>query len=149
MSILERIEADFKAALKARQKDRISALRLVRSALKLKEKEDRGSLDEEAVIKVLKTQAKQRQDAAQQFEQGGRAELAAKERAELELIRAYLPAQVDEETVRQVVAEVVGQLGASSPKDMGPVMKASLEKLGAGADGKTVNRIALEFLKAG
>ncbi len=149
MSILERIEADFKDAFKARRQDEISTLRMVRSALKVKEKEKGVELDDKTVTAVIKTLAKQRQDAAEQYRQGGRDDLVAKEEAELEILSAYLPEEVDEATIREVVGGVIAELGASSMKDMGRVMKESLAKLGAGADGKTVNTIAKELLQGG
>ncbi len=146
MDLMEIIDVDFKKAMKARDKDRLSALRMIRSALKLKEKERSGGLTDETVQAVLKTLAKQRADAAQQFEQGGRPEMAAKELAELDLIKSYLPAAIDEETIRRVAAQVIEELSASSPKDMGPVMKEALTRLGAGADGKTVSAIVRRLL---
>lgn len=145
-SLSDRINADFKTALKSRQADQVSALRMIRSALTMKEKESGATLDDETVTAVLKTLAKQRRDAAEQFDKGDRPEMAAKERAELELIQGYLPAQVDEATVRRVAAEVIAELKADSPKQMGPVMKATLAKLGQGADGKLVSGVVRELL---
>ena len=147
MSIAKQIDADYKKAFKDRRQDEVEALRLVRSALKMKEKEGPGELDDEATVKVLKRLAKQRSEAAEIYDQAGRDELAAKEKAEYDLISAYLPAQVDEAAIRRVVAEVVEELGAQGPKQMGPVMKASLAKLGPGADGKAVNLIVRELLQ--
>ena len=146
MDLMEIIDVDFKKAMKDRDKGRLSALRMVRSALQVKEKEKGQELNDETVLAVLKTLAKQRADAAQQFEQGGRPEMAAQERAELDLIKSYLPAQVDEETIREVATQVIEELSASSPKDMGPVMKEALTRLGAGADGKTVSAVVRRLL---
>jgi uncharacterized protein YqeY len=147
MTLLERLEADFKTALKAREEARVSALRLIRSALKVKEKEaGAAELTDAVVLAVLKTLAKQRQEAAEQFAQAGRTELAAKERAELALIQAYLPAQVDEAQIRAAVAGAIQELGAKLPQDLGRVMKASLARLGPGADGKLVNAVVRELL---
>ena len=113
----------------------------------MQEKEGPGELDDEATIRVLKRLVKQRKEAADIYDQAGRDELAAKEKAEFDLISAYLPAQMDEAAIREVVAGVVAELGAEGPKQMGPVMKASLAKLGPGADGKTVNSIVRELLQ--
>lgn len=146
MDLVGRIDGDFKKAMKDRDKDRLSALRMVRAALQLKAKEGPGSLDDEVVTAILKTLAKQRADAAEQFEQGGRPEMAAKEREELALIKSYLPAEVDEATIRKVASEVIQELSASSPKDMGRVMKECLSRLGAGADGKTVSTLVRQLL---
>ena len=146
MDLAARIDEDFKKAMKDRDKERISALRMVRSALKLKEKESRDGLTDELVTAVLKTLAKQRSEAAAQFEEGGRPEMAAREKDELALIKTYLPAEVDGETVNRVVGEVIAELSASSLKDMGPVMKECLARLGAGADGKIVSNTVRRIL---
>ena len=146
MDLIGRIDDDFKKAMKARDKDRLSALRMVRAALQMKEKEGKDGLTDEIVTTVLKTLAKQRADAAEQFEQGGRPEMAAQERGELALIKSYLPAEVDEETIRNVAGQVIQELSASSPKDMGRVMKESLARLGAGADGKIVSAVVRQLL---
>ena len=146
MDLVARIADDFKKAMKSKDQDRLSALRMIRSALQVKEKDGGGGLTEESVLAVLKTLAKQRADAAEQFEQGGRPEMAARERAELALIKTYLPAEVDQATMARVVAEVVAETGASSMKDMGPVMKECLDRLGAGADGKTVSGLVRQAL---
>jgi uncharacterized protein YqeY len=146
LSLRERLEADFKTALKAREKDTVSALRMVRSALKLKELEGGRPLDDQTIQASLKSLAKQRLEAAELYDSGGRPELAARERAELELIRSYLPPQVDQATISRVAAEVVDELKPSSPKDMGRVMKESLARLGAGADGKMVSAVVRQLL---
>ncbi|MBW2617521.1 MAG: GatB/YqeY domain-containing protein [Deltaproteobacteria bacterium] len=148
MSIAKQIDADYKKAFKGRRRDEVEALRLVRSALKMKEKEGPGELDDEATIKILKRLVKQRNEAAQIYSQAGRDDRAAGEKAESDLISAYLPAQVGEAAIRRVVAEVVDELGAEGPKQMGPVMKAALAKLGPGAAGKAVNSIVREILQA-
>ena len=146
MDLIDRIDGDFKKAMKDRDKEKVSALRMVRSALQVKQKEKGQELNDETVLAVLKTLAKQRAEAADQFEQGGRPEMAAQERAELALIKSYLPAEVDEETIRTVAAQVIRELAASSPKDMGRVMKETLTRLGAGADGKTVSNLVRQLL---
>ncbi len=146
MDLAARIDGDFKKAMKDRDKDRLSALRMIRSAFQVREKEGKGELTEEVVTAILKTLAKQRADAAEQFEQGGRPEMAEKERAELALIKSYLPAEVDQETVTGVISQVIADLSASSMKDMGRVMKESLSRLGAGADGKTVSTMVKQLL---
>lgn len=149
MSIVERIEADFKAAMKAKRAEEVSTLRLVRAALKTKEKDGKSELNDDTVTAVLKTLAKQRQESVDQYRQAGRDDLADKEAAEMEILAVYLPAQVDEATIRRVVGEVIAETGAASMKDMGRVMKESLGRLGAGADGKAVNGVVKELLQAG
>ena len=147
MSLLSRIDDDFKQAYKAREADKVSALRMVRAAIKVKEKESGQPPDDDQIIAILKSLAKQRQDAADQYREAGRNESADKEEAELLMIKAYLPAEVDDETIRRVVGEVISELGVDSPKAMGQVMKESLARLGAGADGKRVSQAARELLQ--
>lgn len=147
MSLLSRIDDDFKSAYKARENDKVSALRMVRAAIKVKEKDSGQIPDDDQIVAILKSLAKQRQDAAEQFRAAGRAESADKEEAELALIKTYLPAEVDDETIRRVVGEVISDLGVDNPKAMGQVMKESLARLGAGADGKLVSQTARELLQ--
>ncbi len=121
-SLKARIEQDMKAALKARDQRRLRALRLVLAALQQKEKEGGGGLDEAAVIAVLERLAKQRREAAEQYEAAGRAEQAGQERYELELIRSYLPEPLDEAELERLVEEAVAATGAQGMRDMGKVM---------------------------
>lgn len=148
MTLTQRIDDDYKSAFKARRKEEVSCLRLIRAALKNKEKEARQELTDDEVVRVLKTLAKQRQDSAEQFRAAGRDDLATTEEAELKILAAYLPAEIDEATAREAVGRVIEETGASSMKDMGRVMKAALDALGAGADGKMVNQIVREILQA-
>ena len=147
MSLLSRIDDDFKSAYKARETDKVSALRMVRAAIKVKEKDSGQIPDDDQIIAILKSLAKQRQDAAEQYRAAGRVESADKEEAELTLIKTYLPTEVDDETIRRVVGEVISDLGVDNPKAMGQVMKESLARLGAGADGKRVSQTARELLQ--
>lgn len=121
-SLKARIEQDMKAALKARDQRRLRALRLVLAALQAKEKEGRGPVDEAAALAVLERLAKQRREAAQQYERAGRTEQAEQERYELELIRAYLPEPLDEAALEALVEEAVAATGAQGMRDMGKVM---------------------------
>lgn len=147
MSLLSRIDDDFKSAYKARETDKVSALRMVRAAIKVKEKDSGQIPDDDQIVAILKSLAKQRQDAAEQYRAAGRVESADKEEAELTLIKTYLPTEVDDETIRRVVGEVISDLGVDNPKAMGQVMKESLARLGAGADGKRVSQTARELLQ--
>ena len=147
-NLLARLEADFKEAMRGRQEDRLSALRMIKSALKVKEKEANTPVDEPGAVKVLRGLAKQRQDAAEQYKAAGRSDLAAKEEAELVLINSYLPARLDEAAVRAAAQEAIAASGASGPKDMGKVMKILMPKLGDAADGQTASRVVKELLGA-
>jgi uncharacterized protein YqeY len=142
MPIVEEINADLTQAMKARDAERLSALRMVKTALKLRETELTGGVDDSEAIKVLNTLLKQRRDAAEQFRTGGREELALKEENEARIIQTYLPASASEADISRAVDEAVAEVGASSMKDMGAVMKAVRAKL----EGKTVDGKALSDL---
>jgi uncharacterized protein YqeY len=139
MPIVDQINADLTEAMKAREADRLSALRMVKTALKLRETELPGRVDDIEAIKVLNILLKQRRDAAEQFRTGGREELALKEENEARIIQTYLPAAASEEALAQAVDLAIAEVGASSMKDMGAVMKAARAKL----EGKTIDGKAL------
>ncbi|MEW6130774.1 MAG: GatB/YqeY domain-containing protein [Acidobacteriota bacterium] len=135
MSIVEQIDKDMIAAMKAKDSERLGALRMVKTALKLRSTEIMKPVDDAEAAKVLTTLLKQRRDAAEQFRAGGRAELADKEDREAKIIQEYLPASASEEDLANAVAAAIAETGASSMKDMGAVMKAARAKL----EGKTVD----------
>jgi len=142
MTLVERITQDLTAAMKAQDAARTSTLRLAKAALMNKQIDKRGDLDDAETTRVLQGLVKQREDAAEQYAKAGRPELAEKERAEMALLKAYLPAEVTEEEIVVAVEQAMADTGATSPKDMGKVMKAALAALAAGgktADGKRVN----------
>jgi uncharacterized protein YqeY len=140
MAIVEQISADIVAAMKNREPERLSALRMVKTALKLRETELPGKVDDAEAAKVLSTLLKQRRDAAEAFRAGGREELALKEETEAKIIQEYLPAAASQEDMKTAVEEAFVETGASSPKDMGAVMKAARARLeGKTVDGKTLS----------
>lgn len=142
----QRIEADVKAALKAGEKEKLATLRMLLTALK-NEKINRGAdVDEEGFVSLVRKAIKQREEAATQYRQGGREELAAKEQSEGEILAAYLPAQVGEEQIRAAIEEFVAAQGLSGPAAMGAIMKEMKARFGSSADGATLNRIARETL---
>lgn len=142
MTFLERINEDLKAAMKSKDPERLSTLRMVKTALKNREIDKMAALSDEEAIKVLQSLVKQRRDSIEQYRQGGRPELADKEAAEIKVIEEYLPAAIDEATIIKIVEETVAETGATSAKDLGNVMKAVMAKLaGATVDGKIVNQI--------
>ena len=147
MSLKERINEDLKAAMKSRDTVRLSVLRLVRTALKNREIEQQAQLDDAAIIKLLATQVKQREEAAKMYADGGRDELAAKEKAEIVVLSSYLPEQLSADETAALVEAAISELEASSPSDMGKVMKAVLAKAGGAADGKLVSTLVREKLK--
>ncbi len=122
MTLKERITEDMKAAMRASEKERLSTIRMVQAAIKQREVDERITLDDAQVIAVLEKMVKQRKESIAQFELGGRPDLAAKERAEIELLQAYLPAQLSEAEVDALIREAMAATGATSVKDMGKVM---------------------------
>jgi uncharacterized protein YqeY len=142
MSFLDRINEDLKAAMKSKDSDRLSTLRMVKTALKNREIDKMEALTDEESIKVMQSLVKQRRDSIEQYQQAGRIDLAEKEAAELKTIEEYLPAALDEAAIAHVVEETITETGASSMKEMGAVMKAVMAKLaGQTVDGKAVNQI--------
>lgn len=142
----QRIEADVKTAMKSGEKEKLSTLRMLLTEIK-NERIRRGSeVDEAGFVSLVRKAIKQREEAASQYRNGGREELAAKEEAEQKVLSSYLPAQVDEGQIRAAIEEVVAAKGLSGPAAMGPIMKEVLARFGSSADGATINRIAREVL---
>lgn len=142
MSIKDKITADITAAMKAKDADRLSVLRMAKAALmnEANKKSADYVLTDDETLKVLNTLVKQRKDSVEQFEKGGREEMAAKEQAEIAVLEEYLPQAATPEEINQAVSEAIAETGASSMKDMGAVMKAAQAKLaGKTADGKLVS----------
>lgn len=151
MTLSEQITQDLTTAMKARDELRLSTLRMVKSALKNREIEFRRPLEEAETQQVLSTLIKQREDAMTQFLAGGRPELASKEKAEKEIIEAYLPKAATPEAVEATVRAVIAETGASSVKDMGAVMKAAMARFqaaGQRVDGKLVSETVKRLLGA-
>ncbi len=122
MALKDRITEDMKAAMRSADKERLSTIRLVLAAIKQREVDERITLDDAQVLAVLEKMIKQRRESIAQFESGGRADLVAKESAELALLQSYLPAQLSEAEVEALIGEAIRSTGASSIKDMGKVM---------------------------
>lgn len=147
MSLRERIVSDMTAAMKARDAARTSTLRMVKAAVQNREIEKGGELTEEEMTKALQALVKQRRDSVEQYEKAGRAELAEKERAEIVVIEEYLPRAATPEEIEQAVAEAVAEVGATSMKEMGAVMKAAQARLaGKSADGRAVSEMVKKRL---
>jgi uncharacterized protein len=149
MGLSERIQQDMVAAMKEREELRLSTLRMVKAGIKNREIEQRRALDDLEVQQVLSTLIKQRQDAAEQFLAGGRAELAAKEKNEIAIIEGYLPRPVAAEEVEASVRAAIAECGASSAKDMGKAMKAAMARFQAAqqrVDGKLVSETVKRLL---
>jgi uncharacterized protein YqeY len=140
MPLLDRIQKDMVEAMKARDEQRLAALRMIKTALKKHEVDAMKALDDTTEIQVLNTLLKQRREAAEQFRKGGREELAAKEEAELALIESYMPAAATEEEIDAAIASAITETGVNTLKQMGVVMKAAQAKLaGKRVDGKALS----------
>ena len=142
MPIVDQVDRDITAAMKAREAERLSALRLVKTALQLRETEVPGRLDDTEALRVLGTLLKQRREAAEQYRAARREDLARKEENEARIIQGYLPAAASPEEMARAVEEAIAETGATAPKDLGAVMKAVRPKL----QGKTVDGKALSDL---
>lgn len=147
MSLQERISQEIKAAMLARDADRLSTLRLLKSAIGYAQIEKKTeSLPDAEVIAIIQKEVKKRRDAAEQFEKGGRAELAAKEKSEITVLEAFLPKALAPEELEQLVKATIQELGATSKKDMGPVIKAVQAKTAGSADGKSISGLVGKLL---
>lgn len=145
MALLETIEQHMREAMKARDEARLSALRMIKSALTKHRADTAKPLDEKAELQVLHMLVKQRREAAEAFRKGGREDLAAREEAELSLIESYMPAPASEQEMDAAVEAAIAETGASSPKQMGAVMKAAQARLA----GKRVdNRLLSDKVRA-
>jgi uncharacterized protein YqeY len=142
MTLPERIDSDLKDAMRAKDAGRLGVLRMLKSALKYSAIEKAGAesqLDDAEAVQVIRKQVKQRQDSIEQFEKGGRPELAAKEKEELAILTAYLPQGLAADELTKIVRETIAEVGATSKAQMGAVMKALQGKVAGRADGKTLS----------
>ena len=139
MSLKEKITQDMKDAMKSGAKERLAVIRLILAALKQKEVDERIVLDDAQVLSILEKMLKQRRESVTQFTQGNRPDLVAKEEAEIKIIQAYLPAQLSDSELDQLVAAAVTESGAASVKDMGKVMGILKPKVAGKADMSAVS----------
>ena len=140
------IQADLKEALKAKDKERLGTLRMLLSEIKNEKIRGGQEVDEDTFVRLVRKAVKQRKDSAEQYRNGDRDELAAKEDREAKILSAYLPAQVGEDEIRGAIEALVAEEGLEGLKAIGVVMKAMLAKFGGNADGKTINQIARQVL---
>jgi uncharacterized protein YqeY len=143
MNLPERIDSDLKDAMRAKDAAKLGVLRMLKSAIKYSAIEKGGAesqLDDTEAAQVIRKQVKQRQDSIEQFEKGGRPELAAKEKAELAILTAYLPQGLGADELPKIVRETIAEVGATSKAQMGAVMKALQGKVAGRADGKTLSQ---------
>ncbi len=146
MSIAERVEQDLITALRARDQTRLATLRLVKAAAKNAEVAKRSPLSNDEYEAIVRRQVKMRREAAVEYDRGNRPEQADQERLELAILEEYLPAQLDEATLRQLVAQAVDETGATSLREMGKVMSHAMQAAQGRADGNKVNQMARQIL---
>jgi hypothetical protein len=133
-TLKDRIQDDMKAAMRAKESERLSTIRMLLAAMKQREVDERITLDDAAVVAIVDKLIKQRRDSIAAFQQAGRDDLVAKESAEVAVLQAYLPARLTADEVAAAVAALVAELGASGPGDMGKVMAAAKARLGGNAE---------------
>ncbi len=134
MSLKDTLQADMKAALKGGEKERLKVVRMVLAAIKQQEIDQRTELDDAALLGIVTKMVKQRRDSITQFNQGGRADLAAAEEAEIAVLEAYLPEQLSDDEINTLIDEAIASTGASSMRDMGKVMGILKQKIEGRAD---------------
>ncbi len=147
MDLKQRIDEDMKAAMRARDSERLDSIRFLRAAIQRREVDERRELDDDDVLAVVQKLIKQGRDAAAQFEQGGRADLVAREQRSVEIFEAYLPAQLDAHEIAAAVREAIAETGASAPKDIGRVMGLLKPRLQGRADMGAVSALVREALR--
>lgn len=145
-NLTEKVRADLTAAMKAQEKDRLSTLRMLQSALKNEQINLGHELADEEAMSVIRKSVKQRQDSIEQYTNAGRAELADKERAEMDLLKTYLPAELSDAELEAGLREIIASTGAQSKKDLGKVMKEATARFKGRADGKKIQETVSRLL---
>ncbi|MCD8501255.1 MAG: GatB/YqeY domain-containing protein [Bacillaceae bacterium] len=146
MNLLDRLNVDMKQAMKNKEKQRLSVIRMVKSSLQNESIKLGKELTEDEALTVLNRELKQRKDSLHEFEKANREDLAEKVREEIVIVKDYLPAQLSEEEVEQIVKETIAEVGATSKADMGKVMGAIMPKVKGKTDGAVVNRFVQKYL---
>ena len=142
----ERLQTDLKEALKAKEKERLGTLRMLLTELKNEQIRTGSEVDEDGFVQLVRKGIKQREDAAKQYRDGDREELAAKEDREAAILADYMPEQAGEDEIRAAIEELVAKEGLEGPRAIGVIMKAMMAHFGSKADGRTVNQIARQIL---
>ena len=147
MSLLQKIDDDLKAALKATETEKVSVLRMAKAALKNREIDKRDALSEDDIHAVLSSLSKQRKESIELFAKGGREDLAEKERRELSVLQSYLPKELSQEELDSIISEAIRESSATSLKDIGNVMRLVMPRVRGAADGKVVNQQVRSLLE--
>lgn len=148
MTLLDRFSEDLKESLKSRNSIKTSVIRLLKSSIKYREIEKKAPLSDDEIIEVIMSGIKQRRESVEQFSKGGRTDLVQKESNEIEIMQAYLPQPLTEEELVDEVKSVIKEVGATSAKDMGKVMKALMPRVKGRAEGTKVSSIVKELMEA-
>lgn len=147
MSLLERLNQDMKQAMKNKEKDRLSVIRMIKASLQNESiKLGKSELTEEEELTVLSRELKQRKDSLQEFENAGRSDLVEKAKAEIEVLSEYMPEQLSEEELLEIIKTTIAEVNAASKADMGKVMGAVMPKVKGKADGSVVNKLVKDLL---
>ena len=146
MNLEEKLVEEMKQAMKANDKIRLSTIRMIRSSAKNKEFELRRKLEDEDIIKVIHGMVRKGEESIEQFQAGGRNDLVEKEKAEIEILKSFLPQPLTQEEMIKIIDETIQETQSSSLKDLGKVMKAVMPRLGGKADGKVINQLVKERL---
>ncbi|MDY6942169.1 MAG: GatB/YqeY domain-containing protein [Pseudomonadota bacterium] len=146
MSLKDRIQDDMKAAMRSKEKARLATIRMLLAAIKQVEVDSREAVDDAGVLTILEKMVKQRREAAEQYDAGGRAELADKERAEIDILADYLPTPLTEAEITDLVSQTIAESGAESVKDMGKVMAGLKSKMQGRADMAKVSALVRQRL---
>lgn len=146
MSIKSQIMDDIKIAMKSKQKETTTTLRMLTAAIKQVEVDERKTVDDQDILKIIAKMIKQRKDAAEQYQQAGRSDLESKERAEIVVLEQYLPEQLSEQAVKEIVAAIIEQSGASGMQDMGKVMGLAKAQIAGQADMSVVSSLVKSLL---
>ena len=142
----EKLMSDLKEAMKEKQILRKNVIQMIRAAILQVEKDKQIELDDNQIIEIIAKESKKRKDSLSDYEKSGRQDLIEQVKQEIEIISEYLPKQLSKEEITTIVKEVISETGATTIKDMGKVMKGAKEKIGAAADGKTINEVVKENL---
>lgn len=145
-SLTEKVRADMTAAMKAQDREKLSTIRMLQSALKNEQINSGHELSDEEALAVIRKAVKQRQDSIEQYTKGGRPELAAKEQSEIDVLKSYLPAELSDEEVEAGVREIIASTGAASKKDLGKVMKEATARYKGRVDGKKLQELVSRLL---
>lgn len=148
MSLLSRLNDDMKAAMKAKEKETLQVIRMIKSSIQNEQIKVGHDLTEDEELTVLSREMKQRRDSLHEFEQAGRDDLADKVKGEIVIVEKYMPEQLSDDEIRQLVQDAIAQTGASSVKEFGKVMGVVMPKVKGKADGNQVNAIVKELLQA-